>query len=182
MNLDELKKNMSTLDDVLAERKDAPIRLDTGTCNSAQHRIARLYRKNILMCGVLAVVFLVTGIGGVNEEIFPSGLKFFLSMILAISALWYTYLYSCTKKINVLSDTPMETMNKVATLRLSAMIGEMVLAICLTVFFTLLLSHLWTLAHYKVWIMSGALLVALIYSAILMRKNIRDFKDLTATE
>lgn len=182
MNLDELKKNMSILDEVLAEKKDAPVRLNAETCNSAQHRIVRLYRKNILMCGVLAVVFLVTGIGGVNEEVFPSSLKFFLSIFLAISALWYTYLYSLTKKIDVLNDTPMETMNKVASLRLSALIGEMVLAICLTVFFTLLLSHLWTLARYKVWIVSGALLVSLIYSVILMRKNIRDFKDLTATE
>lgn len=183
MNLDELKKSMSTLDDVLAQKSGDTITLNTATCDTAQKHIARLYRKNILMCGVLAIVFLLTGIGGVNEEIFPSGLKFFLSIFLGVSALWYTYLYFQTKKINVLTDAPMETMNKVASLRLSALIGEIVLAICLTVFFTLLLSHLWKLAHYKVvWLISGALFVALIYSVIIMRRTIRDFKNLTATK
>ena len=182
MDLDELKKSMSTLDDVLARKNNDPIRFNTDMCNSAQSRIARQYRKNILMCGVLAVVFLLTGIGGVNEAIFPSGLKFFLSVYLGISALWYTYLYVRTKKINILSDTPIETMNKVAGLRLSALSGEIVLAICLTVFFTLLLSHIWPLAHYIVWVICGALLVASIYSAVIMRRHIQDFKNLTSME
>ena len=182
MNLDELKQSMTTLDDVLAQKSSDTITLNTSTCDTAQKRIAKLYRKNILMCGVLAVVFLLTGIGGVNEEVFPSSLKFFLSIFLGISAIWYTYLYFKTKKINVLVDAPMKTMNKVASLRLFALIGEIVLAICLTMFFTLLLSHLWNLAHYKVWLIAGALFVALIYSGIVMRKTIRDFKNLTATE
>lgn len=182
MNLDELKKSMSTLDDVLAQKSGDTFTFNTTTCDTAQKRIARLYRKNILMCGVLAVVFLLTGIGGVNEEIFPSGLKFFLSIFLGLSAIWYTCLYFKTKKINVLTDAPMETMNKVTSLRLSALIGEIVLAICLTVFFTLLLSHLWNLAHYKVWLIVGALFVALIYSGMVMRKTIRDFKNLTALD
>lgn len=182
MNLDELKKSMSTLDDVLAEKSGENINFNSAACNTAQKRIAKLYRKNILMCGVLAIVFLLTGIGGVNEETFPSTLKFFLSIFLGISALWYNWLYYKTKRINVLTDAPMKTMNKVASLRLSALIGDIVLAICLTVFFTLLLSHLWALAHYKVWLIAGALFVALIYSGIVMRKTIRDFKNLTAME
>lgn len=183
MNLDELKRSMATLDDVLAEKSGGEISFNTATCNTAQKRISKLYRTNILMCSVLAIVFLVTGIGGVNEEIFPASLKFFLSIYLAVSALWYGYLYFQLKKVNILTDAPMETMKKVAGLRLSALIGEIVLAICLTVFFTLLLSHLWNLAHYKVvWLITGALFVALIYSAIIMRKYIRDFKNLTATK
>lgn len=182
MNLDELKKSMSTLDDVLAQKSDEPVKLNTDTCTSAQGRIKKLYRKNILMCGVLAIVFLLTGIGGVNEEVFPTSLKLFLGVFLGIAALWYTVLYGKTKNISIFTDTPMQTMKKVAGLRLCALVGEVVGLTIITVFFTLLLTHLWTVAHYKVWIISVALLVAVIYSVTRLRKTIRDFNNLTAVD
>lgn len=136
---------MSALDATLAEKSGDTITLHTATCGTARNRIAKLYRKNMLMCGVLAIAFLLTGIGGINEAVFPSRLQFFLSTFLGVSALWYAYLFLLTKRIDVLTDAPMETMKKVARLRLSALIGEIDLVIGLTVFFTLLLSHLWNL-------------------------------------
>ena len=182
MDLDELKKSMSTLDEVLAQKSNKPINLNTDTCKSAQGRIEKLYRQQILMCGILAIVFLLTGIGGVNDEVFPNNLKLFLSIFLGVAALWYARLYAKTKKINVLADTPMETMRKVAGLRLSALIGEVVGLSITTVFFTLLLTHLWVVAKYKVWIIIGALIVAIIFSIIRLQQNIRDFNNLTAID
>lgn len=182
MNLDELKKSMSTLDEVLAQKSSDPIKLNTNTCQSAQGRIAKLYRKNILVCGVLAVVFLLTGIGGVNAEIFPTGLKLFLGIFLGIAALWYTVLYKRTKDIDVASDTPMQTMKKVASLRLSALVGEIVGMIMITIFFTMLFSHLWSLDHYKVWLIAGALFIAVIYDLYKLRQTVRDFNSLTAID
>ena len=182
MNLDELKTSMSTLDDVLAQKSKGPIQFNSDTCRSAQGRIEKLYRRNILMCGVLAIVFILTGMGGVNEEVFPKSLKLFLGIFLGIAALWYTMLYSRTKKINVIADTPMQTMKKVAGLRLFALIGEIVGMTVTTVFFTLLITHLWSVAHYKVWLIVGALVAAVIFTIIRLRQNIRDFNNLTAVD
>lgn len=173
---------MSTLDDVLAQKNNEPIRFNKDTCQSARGRIQKFYRKNILMCGVLAVVFIITGIGGVNAEVFPTSLKLFLGIFLGIAALWYTVLFNKAKSINVTTDTPMQTMNKVAGLKLSAIIGEVVGTVIITIFFTLLLSHLWTLAHYKVWLIVGALVVALIYAIFKLRQTLRDFNNLTAID
>ncbi len=182
MNLDELKKSMSTLDDVLAKKSGDSINFNTKTCDTAQKRIAKRYGCYIIIYVILTVIFLVAGIERVNEEIFPSSLKFFLSIVLAVSALWYAYLYTLTKKINVSADTPMIMMNKVASLRLYALIGEIVQGICYTVFFTLLLSRLWDFSPNLFWLISTALVIALIYSGIVLQKTIRDFKNLTATE
>lgn len=38
MNLDELKKSMSTLDDVLAEKSGENINFNSAACNSAQKK------------------------------------------------------------------------------------------------------------------------------------------------
>lgn len=182
MNLDELKQSMATLDDILAQKSNKPIQLNTGICKSAQGRIKKLYRQQILMCGILAIVFLITGIGGVNEDVFPKSLKLFLSAFLGIASVWYAILYAMTKRINVLTDTPMDTMRKVATLRLSALIGEVTGLTVTTVFFTMLLTHLWTVAHYKVWLIIGALLIAVTFTIIRLCQNIRDFNNLTAVD
>ncbi len=182
MNLDELKKSMSTLDDVLAQKSNEPIKLNTSICQSAHARIKKLYRQQILMCGVLALVFIITGIAGVNEEVFPKSLKLFLGIFLGAAALWYTVLYIRTKGINALTDTPMQTMRKVAGLRLFALIGEMVGLTVTTVFFTLLLTHLWTFAQYKAWLIIVALGVAVVFTIIRLRQNIRDFNNLTAID
>lgn len=182
MNLDEFKKSMSTLDDVLAQKSNEPVKFNSDTCRSAQGRIAKLYRQNILMCGILAIVFLLTGICGVNEEVFPKGLKLFLAIFLGLATLWYGVLYTKTKRINVITDTPMETMRKVAGLRLFALVGEVVGLTITTVFFTLLLTHLWSVAHYKVWLIVGALIVAVVFTIMRLHQNIRDFNNLTAVD
>ena len=75
MNLDELKKSMSTLDDVLAQKDIEPISFNTETCSSAQSRIAKQYRKNILNCGVLSVVFITLWLSGTDESAFPVAMK-----------------------------------------------------------------------------------------------------------
>ncbi len=182
MNLDELKKSMSTLDNILARKSSEPINFNIGKCQSAQGRIKKLYRQQILMCAILSLVFLITGIGEVNDEIFPKSLKLFLSIFLGIATLWYAILYTKIKKINLVFDTPIVTMKKVANMRLSALVGEVVGLTVTTVFFTLLLTHLWSVAQYKVWLIIGALIVAVIFSIARLRQNIRDFNNLTAID
>lgn len=108
--------------------------------------------------------------------------KLFLIIFLGIATLWYAILYTKIKKINLVFDTPIVTMKKVANMRLSALVGEVVGLTVTTVFFTLLLTHLWSVAQYKVWLIIGALIVAVIFSIARLRQNIRDFNNLTAID
>lgn len=182
MNLDELKKSMSTLDDVLAQKGNEPIMLNTGKCNAAQGRIAKQYRKSTRMCAVLAIVFITMWLAGINDTSFPSVLKGFLGIYMALAAVWFSFLYFKTKKINVATDTPIRIMGQVASLRLYALTGEIILGVILAVFFTIFLSNLWVVGQYKFWIVCGALLICLLIGAVLLPGKIRDFRNLTSVD
>ena len=181
MNLDELKKSMSTLDDVLAEKSGENIDFNSAACNSAQKRVAKQYRKNIQMCTVLVVVFIVLWLSGIDNPTFPVAMKGFLGIYMAVAAMMYAVLYRMIKKIQITSETPMMVMKQVSSLRLYTLTTEIVLAIVLAVFFTIFLGNLWTLGSYTFWLVSGALLVSVIIGAIMLPKKIKDFRELTAT-
>lgn len=182
MNLDELKKSMSTLDDVLAKKDGGTINFNTATCNSAQSRVAKQYRKNIQMCSVLAVVFIIMWISGTGDSSFPVTMKGFLGIYMAVAAVVYAFLYRFIKKIQMTTSTPMQMMKQVASLRLYTLISEIVFAIVLAVFFTIFLSHLWVVGTYKFWLVTAALFVSLVIAAFMLPKKIRDFRELTAID
>ncbi len=182
MNLDELKKSMSTLDDVLAQKSNNPINLNSEICNSAQIRIAKQYRRNILNCSVLAAVFITMWISGTGESSFPVGIKGFLGIYMAVAAVVYLFLYRFIKKIQPATSTPMQMMKQVASLRLYTLVAEIFFAIILAVFFTIFLSNLWALGTYTFWLVAVALLVNIIIAVIMLPKKIRDFRELTAMD
>lgn len=182
MNLDELKKSMSTLDDMLAEKSGDTMNFNVEVCNSAQNRVAKQFRKNILGCGVIAVVFIVLWLSGTDEPSFPVAMKGFLGVYMAVATLGYVILYHLIKKIQVASSSPMVVMKQVASLRLYTLITEIILAIVLAVFFTLFLSNLWSLGTFSFWLVGGYLLASLIIAAIMLPKKIRDFNNLTAID
>ncbi|MDE6240120.1 MAG: hypothetical protein K2M54_09085 [Muribaculaceae bacterium] len=182
MNLDELKKSMSTLDDVLAQKNIEPISFNTETCSSAQSRIAKQYRKSILNCGVLAVVFIILWLSGTGESAFPVAMKGFLGIFMAVAAIVYMVLYRSIKKIQPATSTPMRIMKQVASLRLYTLVAEIFFTVVLAVFFTIFLSNLWSLGTWTFWLVSGALLVSLIIALIMLPKKIRDFRELTAVD
>ena len=182
MNLDELKKSMSTLDDVLAQKSNEPINFSTTTCDSAQSRVAKLYRNGILNCSVLAVVFIILWISGTDQSSFPLAMKGFLGIYMAAAAIVYMLLYRAINKIKPATSTPMQMMKQVASLRLYTLVAEIFFAIVLAVFFTIFLSNLWTLGSYTFWLVAGALLVSLIIAFIMLPRKIRDFRELTAVD
>lgn len=182
MNLDELKKSMSTLDDVLAQKSNEPIKLNTVTCETAQKRIAKQYLKNIQMCSVLAVVFIALWLSGTDNPAFPVAMKGFLGIYMAVAAMMYAVLYFMIKKVQVTSEAPMLVMKQVATFRLYTLISEIVLAIVLAVFFTIFLGNLWVLGSFTFWLVSGALLISVFLGAIMLPKKIKDFRELTDME
>ena len=183
MNLEELKKSMSTLDDVLAQKSGDSFDFNTTTCDNAQKKIMRMYRKGALSCVILAIVFLTAWNAGLGNDAFPLAYKLFLGIYLVVAAIWYAYLFFKTKKINIIRSTPMQTMKQVATLRLFALTGEIVLGMAMVVFFTLFLSNLWLVGRYRFWIVSGATCIFLVLLVtVFIPRTIRDFKDLTSTE
>lgn len=183
MNLDELKKSMSTLDDVLAEKSGETIDFNTATCNTAQKRIMKKYRHGATSCVILAVVFLIAWNAGLGKDAFPIAYKLFLGAFMAVAAIWYAYLYFKTRKIDIATSTPMQTMKQVASLRFCVLTGEIVLGMILVVFFTLFLSNLWVVGRYRFWIVIAAIVAFIAISVTVnLPRTIRDFKNLTATK
>ena len=183
MNFDELKKSMSTLDDVLAEKSGAEINLNTTTCDTAQKRIMKLYSQGAASCVILAVVFTIAWNTGFGNDAFPLAYKLYLVNFLAVAAVWYAYLYSKTKNIDIAASTPMQTMKQVASLRFYALTGEIVLGMAIAVFFTLFLSNLWVVGQYRFWIVISAIVIFIILlTTVYLPRTIRDFRNLTASE
>ncbi len=183
MNLDELKKSMSTLDDVLAQKSDDSIDFNTETCNTAQKKIMKQFRQGALSCIILAIVFLVAWDAGLGNDAFPLAYKLFLGIFLTVATIWYGFLYFKTKKINIALATPMQTMKQVASLRFYTLTGEIVLGMAMAVFFTLFLSNLWVVGRYRFWIVIAATVIFLVLLVtVFLPKTIRNFKNLTAME
>ena len=183
MNLDELKKSMSTLDDILAQETSDNINLKLTRCDTAQRRIMKMYCKGAISCPILAMVFLCAWNSGFGNDAFPTALKIFLCIFLGIATIWYAYLYFKTKNIDISVSTPMQTMKQVSTLRLFALIGELGLGMAMVVFFTLFLSNLWVVGRYRFWIVISAIGVFLILlTTVFLPRTIRDFKNLTAID
>ncbi len=183
MNLDELKKSMSTLDDVLAQKSGDPINFDTKTCDTAQRKIMKQFRSGVLSCIIIAIVFLIAWNAGLGNDAFPLAYKLYMGIFLAVAAVWYGFLYLKTKKINIAIATPIQTMKQVASLRLYTLTGEIVLGMAIAVFFTLFLSNLWVVGPYRFWIVLTAIIVFIILLVtIFLPRTIRDFKNLTAME
>lgn len=182
MNLDELKKSMSTLDDVLAQKNSEAISFNTEICTSAKSRIAKQYRRSLLNCGVLAAVFIILWLSGTAESAFPVAMKGFFGIFMAVAAIVYMVLYRSIKKIQPAISTPMHIMKQVASLRLYTLVAEIFFAVVLAVFFTIFLSNLWVLDTWTFWLISGTLLVSIIIALIMLPKKIRDFRELTAID
>lgn len=181
MELDDLKKSMATLDDLLAEKSGDTIKFNTTTCNTAQKRIMKQYRKGSISCVILAVVFLIAWNVGLGHDAFPLAYKFFLEIFLTVSAFWYAYLFFKTRKINIVVSTPMQTLRQATSLRFCTLTGEIVLGMAMVVFFTLFLSNLWIVGRYRFWIISAAIVIFIaLLVTVYIPRTIRDFKNLTA--
>lgn len=181
MNIDELRESMITLDNILAKNKGSEIALDTPKCSTAQKRIYRRFIKAAYSCFVLAVVYTILWLLGQGDKVFSPSIRVFLSVYLLAGAAWYFILSLKTKKIDLITMSPVTAMKDVATLRLMTLCGEIVLAIGLAVFFTLFLTNLMSIEPRKCWIVLSALAVMVGLSVTLyIPKAVRDFKDLTA--
>lgn len=180
MQLDELKKNMSTLEQILA-MTNSDITIDVSASENAQTKILKKYRQMFTATAVLAIVFTLSWIGNMNPPTFPVHIRAFLVIYLGIASLWYVYMYFRIKKINVSRLTPAKLFSETTSIKIYALSGEVVSGIALAVFFTLFLSNLNTISSLAFYLCITTLVLALILSlCYFWPKYFKLFRDLNA--
>lgn len=165
MQLDELKKNMSTLEQVLA-KTNSDIKINVSASETAQAKILKRFRQGIISCIILAVVFAAMILGNINPVSLPVNIKIYLVSYLTLGAIWYTFMYFKLKRINIAALSPAELFSKTATMRLLMLSGEVFLGIGVVVLFTLLLPYMWTFNRIGFWFGTSTIAAAVIYSIV----------------
>ena len=176
MQLNELKKSMSTLEQVLA-KTNTDIKINVSVSKTAQTKILKEFRKAYTS----AIIFVAAAIYNINPISFPLYLKIYLSSFLAIGAIWYIYLYRKLKSINIAVLSPKQLFSKTATIKLLTLSGEIFIGMCLVFFFALLLPSVWTFHRIGFWIMTIGLILGIVYSIFhYWPKYVKLFRDLNS--
>lgn len=180
MELNELKKSMSTLEQVLA-KTDADISINVSASETAKSKILRKLRQGVVVNLVLAVVFTAAAIGNINPLSCPLYLKVYLASFLAMAAVWYAFIYRKLNRIDVTALPPAKLFAQTASLKLMVISGEIFFGICLVVLFTLLFQNAWMYNRFGFWAMAIGLSVVLIISVVYyLPKYIRLFRELNS--
>lgn len=180
MQLDELKKSMSTLEQILA-KTDSDIKINVSAAETAQAKILKKFRQGYFSCIILAVVFTAVAIANVNPLSFPLYLKIYLAVFLALGAIWYLFMARRLRRINIPALPPAKLFSETASLKLVALCGEIFFGICLVILFTLLLPNAWAYNRLGFWAMTITLVIVLIFSVVhYWPQYIRLFRDLNS--
>lgn len=180
MQLDELRKNMSTLEQVLA-KTSADIRINVEVSETAQSRILRKYHQAAKNCAIVAIVFCCLWIGNVSPDKLPNLYKGFITVLCGAGAVWYAYLSIRLKKIEIARLKPSALISETTTIKLLTLAGETVFGLALAVFFTLLLSEMIATNLLVFWLIAGCLAAGLTWSALYVwPRFIRLFSDLNS--
>lgn len=180
MELDELKKSMSTLEQVLA-KTNTDIKIDVATSETAQAKILKKFRQGFISCLILAVVFAAGAICGINPKSFPLGQKIYLVVYLTIGAVWYGFMYIKLRNINIAALPPAKLFHKTANIRMLMLSGKIFFVIGIVILFTLLFPNAWAFNRVGFWAMIATLVAAIIFSAVhYWPQYIRLFRDLNS--
>jgi hypothetical protein len=178
MQLDEFKKSMSLLDQVLSQTS-ADIRINVSASQNAQTKILKKYRQAFTSCAVLAVVFVLLWIGDVNPQALPTYIKAFLVTYLSLASAWYVFLYLKLKKVNISLLTPARLFSETTTVKLLTLYGEITLGVAAAVFFTLFLQNMLVSNLLAFWLCVVTLIASLVLSICFMwPRYIKLFRDL----
>ena len=177
MEIGDLKKNMSVLQQVLA-KSNGEIKIDITESETAQTKLVKTNKKNVRNCLLASIIPCVLLITGYNTEYFPLYLKIFLLLYLLFGAGWYVFLWNITKKLNVITLTPAAFFSATSKLKLYTVAGEIFFTIGLTVFFSLLLPNLWNFHLLSFWLIIGILMIGITFTlTFYLPKLIRIFRD-----
>lgn len=180
MELDELKKNMSTLEQILA-KTNTDIKIDVAASETAQTKILKKFRQGFLSCLILAVVFAAGAIGGINPNSFPLGQKIYLVIYLLLGAVWYIFMYHKLRNINIAALPPAKLFSKTANIKMLMLSGEIFFIIGIVILFAMLFPTAWASNRVGFWAMIITLAGAVIYSVLhYWPQYIKLFQDLNS--
>ena len=163
MELSNLKKDMNILEQVLAKSKEE-IKIDVSASETAQTKLAKVYKQNVRNCLLASIIPLVLLLSGSNTSSFPLYLKIFLLVYLLLAASWYVFLWNKTDKINIISLTPVSLLTATSKLKLYTLAGEIFFIVGLTVFFSLFLTNLWNFSPLSFGLVIGTLLFGITFT------------------
>ena len=163
MELSDLKKNMSVLEQVLAKSKEEFL-IDILASETAQTKLAKVYKQNVRNCLLVSIIPVVLLVSGSNTGSFPLYLKIFLLVYLLLAASWYVFLWNKTEKINIISLTPISLLTATSKLKLYTLAGEIFFIVGLTVFFSLFLTNLWDFSPLSFGLVIGTLLFGITFT------------------
>lgn len=180
MELDELKKSMSTLEQILA-KTNTDIKIDVAASETAQIKILKKFRQGFLSCLILAVVFAAGAIGGINPNSFPLGQKIYLVVYLLLGAVWYIFMYHKLRNINIAALPPAKLFSKTANIKMLMLSGEIFFIIGIVILFAMLFPTAWAFNRFGFWAMIITLVGAVIYSVLhYWPQYIKLFQDLNS--
>lgn len=180
MQLDELKKSMSTLEQVLA-KTNSDITINISASQTAKNKILKKFRQAFVSCIIIAIAFTAMALGNVETQTFPNYLKIGMAVCLAVAALWYILMYTKLSRIDVTALTPANLFSRTANIKLMMVSGEAFFMVCLVVFFTLLFQSFWSYNQIGFWAMAATMLFAIIYGIVHMwPQYIKLFRDLNS--
>ena len=172
MELSDLKKNMSILQQVLAKSNDE-FKIDISASETAQSKLAKVFQQNLRNCLLASTIPIVLLVSCANTGSFPLYLKIFLLVYLLLGAGWYGYLWRITRKIDIITLTPISLLSATSKLKLYTMASEIFFIIGLTVFFSLFLSNLWNFSPLSFGLVIGTLLFGITFTLTIYVPKIR---------
>ena len=172
MEFSDLKKDMNVLTQVLAKSNEE-FMIDVSASETAQSKLAKVYQQNVRNCLLASIIPVVLFLSGSSTATFPLYLKIFLLVYLLLGAGWYGFLWSMTRKINIVTLTPISLLTATSKLKLYTLGGEIFFIVGLTVFFSLFLSNLWNFSPLSFGLVIGTLLFGITFTLTFYVPKIR---------
>lgn len=180
MQLDEFKKSMTVLDQVLA-KTGSKIEIDVKTSHKAKSWLLRLYLADAIICLIVGLVFLSLITFDIYAPLLPGYIRIYVAVFSITAALWYGFLYLKLRSMDVATLTPSEVISSTNRVKFLTLTGEIVFAIAIAVLFTMLFPFLLRHDVFAFRQMIVFLCIAFGWFLLsLLPKIIRSFRELNA--
>lgn len=180
MQLDEFKKSMTVLDQVLA-KTGSKIEIDVKTSHKAKSWLLRLYLADAIICLIVGLVFLSLITFDIYAPLLPGYIRIYVAIFSITAALWYGFLYLKLRSMDVATLTPSEVISRTNRVKFLTQTGEIVFAIAIAVLFTMLFPFLLRHDVFAFRQMIVFLCIAFGWFLLsLLPKIIRSFRELNA--
>lgn len=178
MELNELKKNMSVLENLLS-MTNTEVKIDKARSETAQMKLIKTYRRALCNCGLASIIPFVWIMSSSDIVSIPFYLKIYLMVFLLSGMIWYLFLMNKTKRIDIPTMLPIQLFSASLKLRIYNLSGEIFFAIALAVFFSLFLPNFYENKRVIFWLIIVFLTIGVIFTlTYYVPKQIRLFREM----